>query len=218
MPCSKRGPGSATTAVLATSTKRRRPSSTATGVRCPLISGPCATFQASGSTRRGRYSSSPSNGTRRSWTSTWRGCWREPWPEHRWRHVRRSPWRTCWCRPARHGNGTRRSWSSGRRVAQLERRRVPAARCRAAAPGSTPPRGRPTRPGRGSRQTPFEGSDRQGRGRLVDALRSGPVPARRGYGSCAAGPKTPDRARRVADGLVAEGLARRGPGGVLVLP
>ena len=68
-----------------------------------------------------------------------------------------------------------------------------------------------------TRQARFEGSDRQGRGRLVDALRHGPV--RRGALATACGwPGDPDRARRVAAGLVAEGLARRGPGGVLHLP
>jgi A/G-specific adenine glycosylase len=61
-----------------------------------------------------------------------------------------------------------------------------------------------------SRQTRFEGSDRQGRGRLVDALRSGPVPSRRVRVVCG-WPEDPVRARRVADGLVAEG-------NVLVLP
>ena len=66
-------------------------------------------------------------------------------------------------------------------------------------------------------QTRFEGSDRQGRGRLVDALRSGPVPPRR-VGVVCGWSDDPERARRVADGLVAEGLARRTRGGVLVLP
>lgn len=63
----------------------------------------------------------------------------------------------------------------------------------------------------------FEGSDRQGRGRLVAALRAGPV----GSGAVATAtgwPDDPVRARAVADRLVAEGLARRGPGGVLTLP
>ncbi len=68
-----------------------------------------------------------------------------------------------------------------------------------------------------SRQTRFEGSDRQGRGRLVDALRSGPVPPSRLRAVCG-WPEDPQRARRVADGLVADGLARRAPGNVLVLP
>ncbi|HEY5026309.1 MAG TPA: A/G-specific adenine glycosylase [Acidimicrobiales bacterium] len=68
-----------------------------------------------------------------------------------------------------------------------------------------------------SRQTRFEGSDRQGRGRLVDALRSGPVPPGALRGACG-WPQDPARARRVADGLVADGLARRTRGNVLVLP
>jgi A/G-specific adenine glycosylase len=69
----------------------------------------------------------------------------------------------------------------------------------------------------GPRRSRFEGSDRQGRGRLVDALRSGPVS--RGRLSVVCGwPEAPARARRVADDLVAEGLARRGPGGALFLP
>jgi A/G-specific adenine glycosylase len=68
-----------------------------------------------------------------------------------------------------------------------------------------------------TRQSAFEGSDRQGRGRLVASLRSGPVPWRRLAGACG-WPDDVDRARRVADSLVAEGLARRGPGRVLMLP
>jgi A/G-specific adenine glycosylase len=68
-----------------------------------------------------------------------------------------------------------------------------------------------------STQARFEGSDRQGRGRLVDALRSGPVPPRRLRAVCG-WPEDPERARRVADALVAEGLARRARGNVLVLP
>lgn len=55
-------------------------------------------------------------------------------------------------------------------------------------------------------QSRFEGSDRQGRGRLVDALRRGPVavddlPEAIGW------PDQPGRARRVAEGLVDDGLA-----------
>ena len=66
------------------------------------------------------------------------------------------------------------------------------------------------------RQGPFEGSDRQGRGRLVAELRSGPVRPGRLPAACG-WPDDPDRARRVADAVVAEGLARRGPGGVVRL-
>lgn len=55
-------------------------------------------------------------------------------------------------------------------------------------------------------QSRFEGSDRQGRGRLVDALRGGPVvavdvPAAMGW------PDDADRAARVAATVVADGLA-----------
>lgn len=57
-------------------------------------------------------------------------------------------------------------------------------------------------------QSPFEGSDRQGRGRLVDALRSGPVsddevPMVMGW------PDDPIRAERVARSLELDGLAVR---------
>jgi A/G-specific adenine glycosylase len=56
-------------------------------------------------------------------------------------------------------------------------------------------------------QSRFEGSDRQGRGRLVDALRArGRVPAS-ALAEAAGWPDDPDRARRVAATLVADGLA-----------
>jgi len=60
--------------------------------------------------------------------------------------------------------------------------------------------------GCGGRQSSFAGSDRQGRGRLVDALRLGPVPLDR-LGEAAGWPEDPGRARTVAAGLVADGLA-----------
>jgi A/G-specific adenine glycosylase len=63
------------------------------------------------------------------------------------------------------------------------------------------------------RQSTFEGSDRQGRGRLVDALRRGPV-AWGDVASAAGWPGDPDRAKRVAGGLVADGLAVAGDAGV----
>jgi A/G-specific adenine glycosylase len=77
--------------------------------------------------------------------------------------------------------------------------------------------GEPDPAPRSARQSPFEGSDRQGRGRLVDALRRGPVAPPR-LGAVCGWPEDPQRAGRIADGLVAEGLARRGPGNALVLP
>jgi A/G-specific adenine glycosylase len=67
------------------------------------------------------------------------------------------------------------------------------------------------------RQSPFAGSDRQGRGRLVEALRRGPVTRSRLAQVCG-WPDDPARARLVADALVVDGLARRGPGGVMTLP
>jgi A/G-specific adenine glycosylase len=55
-------------------------------------------------------------------------------------------------------------------------------------------------------QSTFTGSDRQGRGRLVQALRTGPLGVER-VADAAGWPDDPDRARRVADRLVGDGLA-----------
>jgi A/G-specific adenine glycosylase len=57
-----------------------------------------------------------------------------------------------------------------------------------------------------SRQSTFEGSDRQGRGRLVAALRHGPV-AVADAAATAGWPGEHERAARAVAGLVAEGLA-----------
>ena len=54
-------------------------------------------------------------------------------------------------------------------------------------------------------QSAFEGSDRQGRGRLVEALRHGTV-ERTDLADVMAWPSDPERARRVAATLVADGL------------
>ncbi|MGP0029092.1 MAG: A/G-specific adenine glycosylase [Acidimicrobiales bacterium] len=66
----------------------------------------------------------------------------------------------------------------------------------------------PWRAGRSGRaQSPFAGSDREGRGRLVHALRAGPVTA--GEMAVACGwPDDRARAERIAGALVAEGFAR----------
>ena len=90
-------------------------------------------------------------------------------------------------------------------------------RCRWAATGQIPPD-----PARGSAavsvaQTAFEGSDRQGRGRLVDALRAGAV-SDAAVPESAGWPDDPARAARVAEGLVADGLAVRDRTGWLRLP
>ncbi len=62
--------------------------------------------------------------------------------------------------------------------------------------------------GTGSRQSRFAGSDRQGRGRLVDALRQGPVASAPDVLADVMGwPGDPERAVRIAETLVADGLA-----------
>ncbi|MGH9151435.1 MAG: A/G-specific adenine glycosylase, partial [Acidimicrobiales bacterium] len=67
--------------------------------------------------------------------------------------------------------------------------------------------------GAGGGQSRFVGSDRQGRGRLVDALRRGPL-AWAEVAAAAGWPDDPDRARRVAATLVADGLAVDGAPGL----
>ncbi|MGH9047369.1 MAG: A/G-specific adenine glycosylase [Acidimicrobiales bacterium] len=69
----------------------------------------------------------------------------------------------------------------------------------------------------GRRQSRFEGSDRQGRGRLMDALRLGPLRPDELAGA-AGWPEDPERAVRVATTLVADGLAAWGARAVLALP
>ena len=56
-------------------------------------------------------------------------------------------------------------------------------------------------------QARFEGSDRQGRGRMVEALRTGPVTAR-DLARVAGWDGDPGRSRLAAEALVSEGLAR----------
>lgn len=70
--------------------------------------------------------------------------------------------------------------------------------------------------GVGAGQPRFDGSDRQGRGRLVDALCRGPVAVDH-IAAVMGWPDDPARADRVAAGLVDDGLAVR-HGGVLRLP
>jgi A/G-specific adenine glycosylase len=66
-------------------------------------------------------------------------------------------------------------------------------------------------------QSRFAGSDRQGRGRLIEALRRGAVPA----GDLAAvvgWEDQPERLDRVVAGLVAEGMVVQTSAGDLRLP
>jgi A/G-specific adenine glycosylase len=65
-------------------------------------------------------------------------------------------------------------------------------------------------------QSTFAGSDRQGRGRLIDALRRGPLPLSR-LAEATGWPDDPERASRVAAGVIADGLAVEA-GGQLRLP
>ncbi len=85
---------------------------------------------------------------------------------------------------------------------------------RAGRPGPDPAAGSA---GVSTRQSSFDGSDRQGRGRLVDALRRGPV-APDDLAAATGWPGDRERAERVAAGLVDEGLVVRLPTGALALP
>jgi A/G-specific adenine glycosylase len=60
-------------------------------------------------------------------------------------------------------------------------------------------------------QAPFAGSDRQGRGRLVQALRQGPVSGEMLAAACG-WPDDVPRAERITAALVAEGFAEWGDG------
>lgn len=106
--------------------------------------------------------------------------------------------------------------------AVCRRRRPDCAACPAragcgwASAGLVPPDPADGSAGVGGGQAPFEGSDRQGRGRLVEAVCRAPVPhddlpAVMGW------PHDPERAARVAAELVADGLAMD-TGDSLVLP
>ena len=90
-------------------------------------------------------------------------------------------------------------------------------RCRWAAAGHSHPD-----PARGSAgvsvaQSAFHGSDRQGRGRLVDALCHGPVHSV-DLAEVMGWPDDGERARRVASELAAEGLVRHRRPGLFELP
>jgi len=67
-------------------------------------------------------------------------------------------------------------------------------------------------------QSRFEGSDRQGRARLVDALRAEGSVSARVLAERAGWPDDPERARRAAASLVADGLAADDGAGGLALP
>ena len=91
-----------------------------------------------------------------------------------------------------------------------------AAACAWAAAGNPAPDPAVGSAGVSGGQTRFQGSDRQGRGRLVAALRHGPV-ARADLPAAMGWPDDADRAARVAAALLADGLAVD-DGGHLRLP
>ena len=172
------GPGSATTAGRSTSTGARRPSSSATTARCPTTSTRCSRCPASGRTRRGPCSCSPSSTTSGSSTPTPAASSPGRWPVGPCvrRRRRRSPTRPC--PPAAAGRGARRCSTSAPRLhpAGAACATLPAARPTAPGPaGSPPPDPVTASAGIVGGQSRFDGRDRQGRGRLVDALRAGPV-------------------------------------------
>ncbi|HKE72951.1 MAG TPA: A/G-specific adenine glycosylase [Acidimicrobiales bacterium] len=120
-----------------------------------------------------------------------------------------------------------RSWDWNQAVMELGgavcRRRRPACRdcpvrsgCAWAAAGLAAPDPADGSAGVSAGQPRFEGSDRQGRGRLVEALCRGPVPVA-ALPDVMGWPGDPARADRVAVGLVADGLAVR-DGDQLLLP
>ncbi len=83
-----------------------------------------------------------------------------------------------------------------------------AGRCAWRAAGDDAPDPAATTAGTSRPQARFEGSDRQGRGRLLAALREGPV-SPSALAAAAGWPDDPARAVRIADALVADGLAVR---------
>ena len=175
-------------------------------------------------TRRGRCSCSPSSATSGSSTPTPAASSPGPSPgaPSARRRRRRSP--TPPCRPATPGAGARRCSTSAPLSARSGRRAATRARCdepgaRWAAAGLPRARSR-RRVGRHRRRRSrrFDGCDRQGRGRLVDALRRGPVAAADARRRRWAGPTTPPAPARVAATLVADGLATLDDQGRYVLP
>ncbi len=90
-------------------------------------------------------------------------------------------------------------------------------RCRWSASGRSTPDPAPGSAGVSTPQSAFVGSDRQGRGRLIDALRQAPVrqvdlPGVMGW------PDQPERAEQVAARLVTEGMVERLRSGRFRLP
>jgi A/G-specific adenine glycosylase len=90
-------------------------------------------------------------------------------------------------------------------------------RCRWACAGRRGPDPATGSAGVSTPQSLFGGSDRQGRGRLVDALRRGDV-SRDQVATATGWPDDPARAERIVAGLIGDGLVARDRFGVLSLP
>jgi A/G-specific adenine glycosylase len=90
-------------------------------------------------------------------------------------------------------------------------------RCRWATAGFADPDPATGSAGVSTAQARFAGSDRQGRGRIIDRLRTGPLGAASVAGA-AGWPDQPDRVERVVARLIDEGLVVRDFDGTLRLP
>ena len=212
---SRRGPGSGTTGGAWPCTGAPPSWSTSTAGACPPTSPPCSPSR--GSARTPLEPSWPSRASRTSPSSTptWPGS-SPVRPVVGCARPKPRPWPTPRCPRAGVGAGTRpcsisARASAGPRAPRCEACPVHHSCAWRGGPGSDPAVGSA---GRVRSQSRFEGSDRQGRGRLVDALRRGPVAD---VATAAGWPEDPERAERVARTLVADGLAVR-HGDTLALP
>ncbi len=211
------GRGSATTAGPSTCTGRRRPSWPSTAAWCRRGPRPCGAFPGVGpyTARAVRtFAFGRRRGRRRHQRRAGAGSRGGGRARSRCAAARRS--RTRSCPPGDRGSSTRRCSTSAPPCAPRRDPTARAARCAGSAPGAVAGAGAsPTRRlGPTARpQSTFAGSDRQGRGRLVDALRQGGVRPRRPGPSLrlARGPGAGPPGGR---GLVAEGFAG-GPAGGL---
>ena len=187
------------------------------GVGRPSTPGPsrttrprCAASPASVPTRRGPSGRSPSATTWRPSTPMPCACCPAASPERRSAPPPRRASATASSRRVSPGSSTRPCSISAQRSAP-----GPAPRCdscplrrqclwrRAGHPEPDPWRARPGARAQGT----FAGSERQGRGRLLHALRQGAV-AREGLAEACGWPDDAARADRTAAALVAEGFAR----------
>ena len=172
---------------------------------------PCSRSRASGPTRRERSWPSHSKPTRASSTPTPPGSSPDgPDDGYAPRRRRRPP--TTPCPRAGRGRGTRRCSTSAPACAPGARPAAPCARsrdeCAWGRAGHPEPDPADGSAGVSGGQSRFEGSDRQGRGRLVAVLRSRAV-ASHELAEVMGWPDDPLRADRVAATLLGDGLVTR---------